>query len=728
MRQASGSPSLRLALAGMVALGVVSAVLGWATQLPWLGLRLRWDAEAGAARVVHAEGPARAVPPGALLRAVSSGTRAVVLSAQDFTQEPDASIASYRGYAEFIRRQQSLYALQSSAQLAFQDLDQRVYSVVPASARPLASLPHEFWIQLAVGSFAFLIAAGVWAFRGRELSARYLLLSGFSTLIFSPFAGVYSTRELALPGGLFLWLSDANFCGGCVYCATMVAVLWHYPRRLGSWRVSAAVVLAYALWFVAQELGAFESMIVARRYPVFVAVLATFALSAVQYRVTRADPVSRAALSWFLLSWLLGTSLFVAITMVPQLFGVNTAALQGYGFLLFLLVYGGLAFGILRFRLFELGQWWFRTFAWIAGALLLFAVDVAVAWAFALPDGQTLGLALLICGFLWLPLRSFAWTRLIGARQASEPDLFRRVVQVAFASGEEARTRAWRTLARELFDPLQLEPIRDAPSEVLIEGDGLQLCVPAVGASSGLRLAYAGRGRRLFAPRDQTLMRQAVSMLRYVDESREAYNQGAREERSRIARDLHDDIGSRLLTGLHQSQLEQTKASISQALVEMRTILHGVSGHRLSLEHIVAELRHETQKRLEAAGIALDWPLSELSDRELSYVAYKHYMSIMRELVSNVVRHAGASALRVSVRCEGDQLVSELSDDGIGFDDEQQTQGYGLANARRRLSELGGVLQHRRAERGTQVRVAIQLASLVGDVEPSALSAAAEEA
>jgi hypothetical protein len=260
------------------------------------------------------------------------------------------------------------------------------------------------------------------AFRRREASARYLLLSGFSTLIFAPLAGVYSTRELALSAPTFRALSDLNFFGGCLYCATMVALLWVYPRPLRRARVvGPAIVLAYVGWFAAQALGAFDSMVVARRLPVFAAIFATFALSFLKWRATRSDPLARAAFSWFLLSWLVGPSLFVSLMMVPRLFGIRTDALQGYGFLLFLLVYGGLAFGILRFRLFQLGEWWFRIFTWLLGALMLFVVDLALIALFALPASASLGLSLLACGFLWMPLRGFLWTRMVGSRAHDEP-------------------------------------------------------------------------------------------------------------------------------------------------------------------------------------------------------------------------------------------------------------------------------------------------------------------
>src|SRR3546814_11700404 len=117
-------------------------------------------------------------------------------------------------------------------------------------------------------------------------------------------------------------------------------------------------------------------MIFARRSLVFTGLIATFILATVQWRRSAVDPVARAALQWFLLSWLAGCSAFAALIFVPQMFGIDTSAMQGYGFLLFIPVYAGLAFGILRYRLFDLGEWWARTMTWLLSLFLLILLDL----------------------------------------------------------------------------------------------------------------------------------------------------------------------------------------------------------------------------------------------------------------------------------------------------------------------------------------------------------------
>lgn len=712
------SPGLRLAAVLPLGLGVIALMLLLSLRLPWLGLELRWDADRQAAVVLRSTGPSLAIAPGSALVSVSDGIREHRFSAIDFTIEPDGNLPTYDDYRAFLTAQDQLARVLAGERVVLRDIHGVGHEVTPASGRPVISLPTDFWVQLVVGFFAWVIAAGVWAFRPADLAVRYLLISGFATLLFAPAAAVYTTRELAVDLAPLLLLKTFNFGGGLLYSGAMVALLWVYPRRLGPTWIAAAIVIAYIGWFAAQALGAFDSMLVGRRWPVFVALLGTVVLSVAQWIGTRRDPLARASLQWFLLSWLVGAGVFVILTMVPQVYGVDTAAIQGYSFLLFLLVYGGLAFGILRFRLFELGQWWFRALTWILGGLLLVALDLLLLLGLHFSPQISLSLALLICAFVWLPLRGWLWLRLSSREAVGDQDLFKSVLQVALAPSREQHVLAWEALLRRLFSPLRIEALQSSPAMPQPEQDGLAMLLPATERSPALRLGYPGQGRRLFTPRDVALCAQLIDMLRYAENRRDAYNQGALAERGRIARDLHDDIGSLLLSGLHQAQIEQAKNAISRAMTEMQTIIRGLAGTRLSLETVIADIRHELGGRLDAAGIVLDWPLpyagaesagaDNLPPIDLDYPVYKNLVSIMRELIANIIRHAGARHVGIQLVVENGSLIGRIIDDGDGFDGEASG-GHGLGNLRRRLAELGGSIDYRRVATGTQTRVQIPL-------------------
>ncbi|CAM2986594.1 sensor histidine kinase [Rariglobus hedericola] len=670
--------------------GVVVTLL--AVHRPWLGLTLSFDGEAGAAVVTKAAGPSAAIPVGTAFTEVSAeGHGRLRLVARDFIPETDGVLETYEIYDAFLSKQSALAAIQSAPLVTFTDVNGRDWPVNPRAARPIGSLPPEFWVQLAVGVIAWLIAGGVWVFRRSEMSARYLLLSGWSTAVFAPLPAVYSTRELGLPGELFRWLSDLNFMGGSLFAGTMVALLLCYPRRIGPVWLPMVLVLVQFGWFIAQQVGVFESMIFARRMLVMVYVAATFVLAAVQWRGTRRDPVGRAALRWFLLSWLVGSGVFCLLILLPQMFGFDTTSVQGYSFLLFVLVYVGLAFGILRFGLFGLDAWWVHIVTWIGALLMLVVLDLLFLLQLHLSSSMSMSLSLLICGVVWLPLRGFMANRFLSRPKRNRQYAFKAVVDVALTPHAGSREDLWKQCLRDNFDPLHIVAAPYPGLEPAVVDDGLALLIPPVGDLMALRLEYGRGGRALFTPRDLEVAGELIGMLRHVIESRHAYEKGVYVERGRIARDIHDNIGAQLLSALHSREEGHRDDVLRGALADLRGIINDASNPGLSVDEALADLRYETAGRLSAGGVELDWKVDDaVQGTGLPAKTMHALRPLIREAASNVIKHARAKRVGVKILRDADSLTVSIEDDGNGFDRSLVMRGNGLGNMATRVTALNG--------------------------------------
>lgn len=711
MRFPQAAPRQLLSMALIVGLSVVAVVIAISMERPWLGLVLNYRDEAHGAVVTKASGPSLAIPKGTVLTGVRGKGSQVQFTALDFVTEPDGSMGSYERYEHFLERQDALARLLEQPIVEFIDKTGALWEVSPTHGRPLNTFPVEFWVQLGVGLVAWLISAGVWVFRPSEPCARVLLLSGWSTLLFAPLAAIYTTRELALSATLFRWINDLNFLGGSLFAASMVALLLCYPRRIAPAWAGPAVIVIHVLWFSLQQFGVFESMTIARRLLVSLSLITTLVLAWLQWRQTHNDPVGRASLRWFLLSWIFGSGLFGFLILVPQMFGIDTSALQGFGFLLFLFVYGGLALGILRFRLFGLDQWWIRIITWMATLLLLVALDLLFLFKLHWSTGVSLGISLAICGLLWLPLRAYLSSKILRNSSPDNTLLFKQLLDTGLSSKLQ-KTECWQQILHATFNPLVIEISPLPVAEPTLDKDGLALRVPSVGTIPSLEMGYARQGTSLFCPCDVSIVREMVKMLSYVMESKDAYDQGVQKERSRIAQDIHDNLGSQILGVMHCSNELRQKELLQGMLMDLRSIVSDAHQCGQETTNALANLRFELGERLTSCGIKLDWQVDNaLETASLPPQLLSALGPLLRETTGNVIKHASANKVEVKLNLEADHLNIQVVDNGSGFDAAAQNNGHGLNNMRQRIERLSGTMDCKTSDKdpGTCIRFKIPI-------------------
>ena len=165
-------------------------------------------------------------------------------------------------------------------------------------------------------------------------------------------------------------------------------------------------------------------------------------------------------------------------------------------------------------------------------------------------------------------------------------------------------------------------------------------------------------------------------------------------ERKRIAADLHDDLGAKLLTIVHTSDSERISTLAREALEEMRLSVRGLTGKPVQLIDALGDWRAEVVSRLGQAGIEADWsaPVEELP-QTLSARAFVQTTRILRESVSNVIKHSGATHCSLSCAiADGDmQIIVRDNGNGIPMElDGRLDRGHGMASMKHRAKQLQG--------------------------------------
>lgn len=182
-------------------------------------------------------------------------------------------------------------------------------------------------------------------------------------------------------------------------------------------------------------------------------------------------------------------------------------------------------------------------------------------------------------------------------------------------------------------------------------------------------------------------------------------------ERQRIYRDLHDDLGSRLLQLVYAAPSAEYAEQARAALQDLRDVVSRSRGGASELNDVLCEIEAEARQRLAAAGLALSWSQPDaLPVQQLDRAQSLHLYRIVREALSNVLRHAGARTVRVRVKLLPRLLALELSDDGGGLRTDAGRPGRGVEAMRERAEQMHGAIRWTQATAGgTKVMLSVPL-------------------
>lgn len=179
-------------------------------------------------------------------------------------------------------------------------------------------------------------------------------------------------------------------------------------------------------------------------------------------------------------------------------------------------------------------------------------------------------------------------------------------------------------------------------------------------------------------------------------------------ERERIYSDLHDDLGAKLLELVYRAESPENAALARSALKDLRDVVSRTRGQAASLLESLSEIELESRQRLALAEIELHWQQdADLRERVLDGATHLQLFRIMREAITNVIRHAHAEVLKVRVAEVSEILRIEIKDDGQGL---HLADGRGKSSMRKRAEELSGHITWRGGtEGGTRVLLSVPL-------------------
>lgn len=191
-------------------------------------------------------------------------------------------------------------------------------------------------------------------------------------------------------------------------------------------------------------------------------------------------------------------------------------------------------------------------------------------------------------------------------------------------------------------------------------------------------------------------------------------------ERQRLMREMHDGIGSSLMSTLvvvEQGQVDREGVALvlRESIDDLTLMIDSLEPISNDLPTVLGVLRYRLGHRLEAAGLKLDWRVKELPALpSLNPTMALQILRMLQEALTNILKHAKAKSIRVETMAEVDHLIVRITDDGRGFDVATAVStptGRGIANMQRRARSIDARVEIVSSANGTTITVALPRAA-----------------
>lgn len=186
-----------------------------------------------------------------------------------------------------------------------------------------------------------------------------------------------------------------------------------------------------------------------------------------------------------------------------------------------------------------------------------------------------------------------------------------------------------------------------------------------------------------------------------------------------IGREIHDNVGQKItLASIYLKKIshrnkapeladkfEEINKILNESLQDLRQLSQSLVQPQFAQHNLVELLQNEASKinQLGICRVSID---SQLTDFQLNVMTKNTLFRLSQEFIQNSLKHAKCKHIQIKIQEESDNLVLELSDDGIGFDIQKQSVGIGLSNMQRRAESLGAKYSFQsEIGKGTSVKI-----------------------
>jgi signal transduction histidine kinase len=223
---------------------------------------------------------------------------------------------------------------------------------------------------------------------------------------------------------------------------------------------------------------------------------------------------------------------------------------------------------------------------------------------------------------------------------------------------------------------------------------------------SGIALLLLGFLYYRYQNKKQEAKSQRIKLLEKENEfvAVKSSLEGQLNERVRISKEIHDDLGSSLTSislltevlktkvdGIKVPEVAKISATSARMVDSMNEIVWALNVHNDTLDSLVAFIRKYARDFLQDTSIKLVFEEDVNQDFTLQGNVRRSIYLVVKEAINNVVKHADAQQVKLNIQANDNKLTIVIEDDGKGINEEKKSAfGNGLRNMKQRIEDIGG--------------------------------------
>lgn len=222
--------------------------------------------------------------------------------------------------------------------------------------------------------------------------------------------------------------------------------------------------------------------------------------------------------------------------------------------------------------------------------------------------------------------------------------------------------------------------------------------------------------------KNKSLAKINKELAKRQDEIQQAFYTGEKEERQRLAGELHDNVNTKLAAARWQleaiaddingpqqkSIVDKTILMMNEAYQDVRNISHNLLPAKLESDGLVSTINELLDNLNSGGSVKFNFNHHSFKESKVKDIKYPLY-NIIYELVNNIMKHSEAQKAKIEIETHEDELVIDVSDNGQGYETGGKV-GFGLRSIMNRVESLHGRINVQSAERqGTTTLITIPI-------------------